>query len=118
MPGQYHISVDQVHREAEDLRALGIPAVLLFGLPSSKDAHGSGAYANDGIVQQAVRAFKAADPELVIITDVCLCEYTDHGHCGLIAAGGEVDNDSSLELLSRTAVSHARARGSGHRRAQ
>jgi porphobilinogen synthase len=108
MPGQYHISVDQVHREADDLRALGIPAVLLFGLPASKDARGSEAYADDGIVQQAVRAFKAADPEIVVITDVCPCEYTDHGHCGLIV-DGEVDNDSSLAVLSRTAVSHARA---------
>ncbi len=108
MPGQYHISIDQVHREAADLRALGIPAVLLFGLPAAKDSVGSEAYAEDGIVQQAVRAFKAADPEIVIITDVCLCEYTDHGHCGLIV-DGSVDNDSSLDVIARTAVSHARA---------
>ena len=108
MPGQYRISVDQIGREADDLRALGIPAVLLFGLPASKDAEGSEAYADDGIVQEAVRAFKRANPELVVITDVCLCEYTDHGHCGLIV-GGEIDNDSSLDVLARTAVSHARA---------
>jgi porphobilinogen synthase len=108
MPGQYQISIDQIHREAEDLRALGIPAVLLFGLPASKDAVGSEAYADDGIVQQAVRAFKAAAPDLVVITDVCLCEYTDHGHCGLIV-DGSVDNDSSLDVIARTAVSHARA---------
>ena len=89
MPGQYQISIDQIHREAEDLQALGIPAVLLFGLPAAKDAVGSEAYADDGIVQQAVRAFKAAAPDLVVITDVCLCEYTDHGHCGLIVDGEE-----------------------------
>ena len=108
MPGQYQISIDQIHREAEDLQALGIPAVLLFGLPAAKDAVGSEAYADDGIVQQAVRAFKAAAPDLVVITDVCLCEYTDHGHCGLIV-DGEVENDSSLDVIARTAVSHARA---------
>jgi porphobilinogen synthase len=90
------------------MRALGIQAVLLFGLPASKDAIGSEAYADDGIVQQAVRAFKAGDPDIVVITDVCLCEYTDHGHCGLIV-DGEVDNDSSLDVLARTALSHARA---------
>jgi|CXWL01.1.fsa_nt_gi porphobilinogen synthase len=108
MPGQYQISIDQIHREAEDLRALGIPAVLLFGLPASKDAVGSEAYADDGIVQRAVRAFKAAAPDLVVITDVCLCEYTDHGHCGLIV-DSEVENDSSLDVIARTAVSHAHA---------
>ena len=108
MPGQYHLSLDRLAAEAEELRALGVPAVLLFGLPASKDDIGSEAYAEDGIVQQAVRALKQADPELVVITDVCLCEYTSHGHCGVIV-DGEVDNDSSLELLARTAVSHARA---------
>jgi porphobilinogen synthase len=108
MPGQYRISVDQSAREADDLQALGIPAVLLFGLPASKDAAGSEAYADDGIVQQAVRAFKAAVPDLVVITDVCLCEYTDHGHCGVIEDGA-VDNDASIDLIARTAVSHARA---------
>ena len=108
MPGQYHLSIDRLAAEAEELRALGVPAVLLFGLPAAKDDIGSEAYADDGIVQQAVRALKQADPELVVITDVCLCEYTSHGHCGVIV-DGEVDNDSSLELLARTAVSHARA---------
>lgn len=108
MPGQYHLSIDRLAAEAEELRALGVPAVLLFGLPASKDDIGSEAYADDGIVQQAVRALKQADPELVVITDVCLCEYTAHGHCGVIV-DGEVDNDSSLELLAWTAVSHARA---------
>jgi porphobilinogen synthase len=108
MPGQYHLSLDRLAAEAEELRSLGVPAVLLFGLPASKDEAGSEAYAADGIVQQAVRVLKSTDPELVVITDVCLCEYTSHGHCGVIV-DGEVDNDSSLDLLSRTAVSHARA---------
>ena len=108
MPGQYHLSLDRLANEAEELRSLGVPAVLLFGLPAAKDDAGSEAYADDGIVQQAVRALKSADPELVVITDVCLCEYTAHGHCGIVVEG-EVDNDATLELLSRTAVSHARA---------
>ncbi|MDE3095201.1 MAG: porphobilinogen synthase [Chloroflexota bacterium] len=108
MPGQYRISLDQVGREADDLRTLGVPAVLLFGLPAVKDDEGSEAYADGGIVQDAVRAFKQAAPELVVITDVCLCEYTSHGHCGVIA-DGEVDNDRSIELIARTALSHARA---------
>jgi porphobilinogen synthase len=108
MPGQYHLSVDGLAREAEELRALGIPAVLLFGLPAAKDEEGSEAYADDGIVQEAVRALKQAAPDLVVITDVCLCEYTSHGHCGVVV-DGEVDNDRTLELLARTALSHARA---------
>ncbi len=108
MPGQFRVSLDQVGREAEDLRALGIPAVLLFGLPAMKDERGSEAYDDGGIVQDAVRTFKEADPELVVITDVCLCEYTSHGHCGVII-DGQVDNDHSLDLIARTALSHARA---------
>ena len=108
MPGQYHLSLDKLAAEAEELRSLGIPAVLLFGLPANKDEQGSEAYADEGIVQQAVRTLKAADPGLVVITDVCLCEYTSHGHCGVVV-DGEVDNDSSLELIARTAVSHSRA---------
>jgi porphobilinogen synthase len=108
MPGQYQVSLDQAGREAAELRSLGIPAVLLFGLPAMKDERGSEAYADGGIVQDAVRAFKSADPNLVVITDVCLCEYTSHGHCGLIV-DGEVDNDASVELIARTALSHARA---------
>jgi porphobilinogen synthase len=114
MPGQYHLSPDGLAREAEELRALGIPAVLLFGLPAAKDEEGSEAYADDGIVQEAVRALKQAAPELVVITDVCLCEYTSHGHCGVLSSpkggivvDGEVDNDRTLELLARTAFSHA-----------
>ncbi len=108
MPGQYRISLDQAGHEAADLRALGIPAVLLFGLPAMKDEQGSEAYDDGGIVQDAVRAFKQADPDLVVITDVCLCEYTSHGHCGVIIDGA-VDNDRSLDLIARTALSHARA---------
>ena len=108
MPGQYHLSLDRLAAEAQELRSLGVPAVLLFGLPVAKDDDASEAYADDGIVQAAVRVLKSADPELVVITDVCLCEYTSHGHCGVIV-DGEVDNDRSLELLARTALSHARA---------
>ncbi|MEX1253990.1 MAG: porphobilinogen synthase [Dehalococcoidia bacterium] len=108
MPGQYHLSLDQLGREVDDLRSLGVRAVLLFGLPADKDEAGSEAYADDGIVQDAVRALKSADADLVVITDVCLCEYTSHGHCGVIV-DGEVDNDASLDLLARTALAHARA---------
>ena len=108
MPGVYQMSVDQIVRECAEVASLGIPAVILFGLPEGKDAEGSGAYAEDGIVQRAVRAIKAEVKNLLVITDVCLCEYTSHGHCGRIA-GGDVDNDSTLVLLSRTALSHARA---------
>jgi porphobilinogen synthase len=109
MPGQFHLSVDQLAREAEELRSLGIPAVMLFGLPASKDEVGSGAYAPGGIAQQAVRALKDAATELVVITDVCLCEYTSHGHCGVVTPAGEVDNDATLPLLARAAVSHVEA---------
>jgi porphobilinogen synthase len=109
MPGQFHLSVDQLAREAEELRSLGIPAVMLFGLPESKDESGSGAYEPGGIAQQAVRALKHAAPELVVITDVCLCEYTSHGHCGVVTPAGEVDNDATLPLLARAAISHVEA---------
>jgi porphobilinogen synthase len=108
MPGQFQLSVDRLVAECREIAALGIPAVLLFGIPSAKDARGSEGYAANGIVQRAVRAIKKALPDLVVITDVCLCEYTDHGHCGLVARG-HVDNDATLELLARMAVSHARA---------
>ncbi|MDQ7029775.1 MAG: porphobilinogen synthase [Ardenticatenia bacterium] len=113
MPGQYQLSVDQLSGEAEAVARLGIPAVILFGIPRVKDTIGSENFAEDGIVQQAVRAIKAAVPELVVITDVCMCEYTDHGHCGIVRElpGGhfEVDNDATLEILGRVAVSHAEA---------
>src|SRR5436305_12926714 len=106
MPGNCHWSVDRLPVEIEEIAALDIPAVLLFGLPESKDAAGSGAYAEAGVVQAAVRAIKAAVPELLVITDVCLCEYTSHGHCGVVR-DGRVLNDPTRELLARTAVSHA-----------
>ena len=109
MPGQYRLSVDLLAGEAAELRALGVRAVLLFGIPGSKDPAGSEACDSDGIIQQAARALKAADPELAVIADVCLCEYTDHGHCGVLTATGEVDNDPSLELLARMSVSVAEA---------
>jgi porphobilinogen synthase len=108
MPGNYQLSVDRIVEECREVAGLGIPAVILFGLPESKDPEGSGAYAEDGIVQRAVRAIKKEVPSLLVICDVCLCEYTSHGHCGRIA-GGDVDNDSTLELLAQTAVAQARA---------
>jgi porphobilinogen synthase len=108
MPGQYHFSVDTLVEEALEAWDLGIPAVILFGLPDRKDAVGSRSYADDGVVQQAVSAIKSQVPEMLVITDVCLCEYTDHGHCGIIK-DGRVDNDATLEVLARQAVSHARA---------
>ncbi len=137
MPGQFQFSVDQLVQECRELAKLGIPGVLLFGLPSAKDERGSGAYAKDGVVQQAVRAIKAAVPTLLVITDVCLCAYTEHGHCGIVRtkrprAGGArtrakrgspgartppppqpfwIDNDATLELLAKTALSHAQAGG-------
>jgi len=108
MPGVDQTSVDELVRDAEEALRLGIPAVLLFGVPDHKDEVGSSGYAEDGVVQQAVRALKKELPELLVITDVCLCEYTSHGHCGVLA-GEEVDNDASLPLLARMAVSHAAA---------
>ena len=108
MPGVYRHSVDQVVLEAKRVADLGVPAVILFGIPNHKDARGSGADDADGIVQRASRAIVDSLPSLCVMTDVCLCEYTDHGHCGLLD-GEEVDNDASLERLARTAVSHARA---------
>jgi porphobilinogen synthase len=109
MPGQSRLSVDQLGTEARELAALGVRAVLLFGLPAAKDAVGSEACDPDGIIPRAVRALKSADPGLCVIADVCLCEYTDHGHCGVLTVTGEVDNDPSLELLARMAVTCARA---------
>jgi porphobilinogen synthase len=108
MPGCYHLSVDELAREAKEIAATGIPGILLFGLPASKDAVGSEAYADDGIVQQAARAVKDTVSDLLVITDVCLCEYTSHGHCGIVE-GGKVRNDPTLDLLARTALSHAEA---------
>jgi porphobilinogen synthase len=112
MPGVFQLSPDEVVREAAAAHARGVPAVLLFGIPDAKDALASGAYARRGIVQETVRQLKRAVPELLVITDVCLCEYMSHGHCGLVArgpGGGKVLNDPTLRLLARTAVSHAEA---------
>lgn len=108
MPGNYQFSVDQLTREVKEIATLGIPAVLLFGIPEHKDAHGSEAYAKDGIIQQAVQAIKDSVSDLLVITDTCLCEYTSHGHCGVVEKG-IVKNDPTLELLAKAAVSQAEA---------
>jgi porphobilinogen synthase len=110
LPGQFHFSVDNLAREAEEIAKLGIPAVILFGLPEKKDEVGSEAWHPEGVVQKAVRAIKKAVPELTVAVDACFCEYTTHGHCGVInKADGHLDNDASLENLSRAALSYARA---------
>ena len=108
LPGCYHFSVDELAGEAEEAASLGVPAVLLFGIPDTKDPLGSEAYDPEGIVQQALRGLKRSVPEVMVITDVCLCEYTDHGHCGVVVQG-EVENDRTLELLTRIALTHAQA---------
>jgi porphobilinogen synthase len=108
MPGVERFSINEVVAEASELRAVGVQAVILFGIPSAKDESGSGAYDDEGVVQMAVRALKEAHPDLTVITDVCLCEYTSHGHCGFVR-DGEVDNDITIELLAKTAISHAEA---------
>jgi porphobilinogen synthase len=108
IPGHYQLSVDNLVESARQAHALGIPAVTIFGIPDHKDALASGAYGRDGIVQRAVKALKDKLPELVVITDVCLCQYTDHGHCGVVN-GQVIDNDATLDLLARTALSHAQA---------
>jgi porphobilinogen synthase len=108
MPGVNQLSVDQGVEECREVAGLGIPAVILFGIPESKDAAGTGAYADDGIVQQAIRAIKQNVPDLMVITDVCLCEYTDHGHCGVIK-DDDVQNDPTLQLLVKTSLSHVHA---------
>ena len=109
MPGQFRLSTDMLAAEAAELSDLGVRAVLLFGVPGHKDAEGSGAWLADGITQRAVAALKQADPSLAVVADVCLCEYTDHGHCGPLNARGEVENDAAIELLARTSVSLAEA---------
>ena len=109
MPGVDRMAISHAVEEAGEAQALGIPAVLLFGVPAEKDEQGSGAYDDEGVVQLAVRAIKDAHPELVVMTDVCLCSYTSHGHCGVVREDGEIDNDLTLELLARAAISHARA---------
>jgi porphobilinogen synthase len=109
MPGVERLSVAAAVEEAREAAGLGISAVMLFGVPADKDEQGSGAWDEEGVVQLAIAAIKRAQPELLVITDVCLCEYTDHGHCGVLREDGAVDNDASVELLARTALSHARA---------
>jgi porphobilinogen synthase len=108
MPGVFQLSVDELVQEATEVRDLGIPSILLFGIPETKDDMGSGAYARDGIVQQALQELKEKVSDLLLVTDVCMCEYTDHGHCGVIKEG-DVDNDATLDLLARTSLSHAKA---------
>jgi porphobilinogen synthase len=108
MPGQFQLSVDYIAKEAQKARDLGIPAVLLFGIPAKKDEMATGAFAKDGIVQQAVKRIKNEVPDILVITDVCLCEYTSHGHCGMLEKDS-VQNDETLEVLAETALSHARA---------
>jgi porphobilinogen synthase len=108
MPGIERLSIAELVNEAAEVQAAGVGAVILFGIPSSKDEAGSGAYDPEGVVQMAVRALKEAHPDLVVVTDVCLCEYTSHGHCGIVR-DGEVDNDITIELLAKTSISHAEA---------
>lgn len=109
MPEVYHFSLDSLKEEIEEIRALGISSVLLFGIPNRKDHYGSEAFSREGIVQKAVRLIKEMAPDILVITDVCMCEYTSHGHCGIISEAGYVDNDQTLEYLSKIAVSHAEA---------
>ncbi|TMK71292.1 MAG: porphobilinogen synthase, partial [Actinobacteria bacterium] len=108
MPGVERLSITELVAEATELQTVGIEAVILFGIPSEKDEAGSGAYDPEGVVQLATRALKEAHPDLVVIADVCLCEYTSHGHCGIVREG-DVDNDLTVELLAKTAISHAAA---------
>ena len=108
MPGVFRVTVDQLKKEAKECLALGVNGVILFGLPDKKDAMGSGAHKKDGIIQTAIKELKKCGPDLLVITDVCLCEYTDHGHCGCLI-NKEVDNDATLEILAKTALSHAQA---------
>ena len=109
MPGIEQLSVDRLSEEAREVAALGIKAVLLFGIPATKDPHGLESFADDGVVQQAIGTLKDAHPDIVVVTDVCLCEYTDHGHCGLLDDAGGISNDETLDVLRRIAVSHAEA---------
>ncbi|HUJ17297.1 MAG TPA: porphobilinogen synthase [Nitrospirota bacterium] len=108
MPGNFQQSIENIVKDCDEVKALGIPAVILFGIPEHKDEEGTEAYSDEGIIQHAIKAIKNRHPELIVITDVCLCEYTSHGHCGVIK-NGVVQNDATLELLSKEALSHARA---------
>jgi porphobilinogen synthase len=109
MPGQFQLSCDHIVTTAKQAKEAGIPGIMLFGIPDKKDCLGTQAYAHDGIVQKAVAAVKEQVPDLTVITDVCLCEYTDHGHCGMVMDDGTIDNDSTLDLLAKTALSHVQA---------
>jgi len=109
MPGIYRYSVDRIMEEVDEIYELGIPAVILFGIPGKKDEQGSSALDDSGEVQQTIRKIKKKYPQMVVITDVCLCEYTSHGHCGILTKNGDVDNDATLEILAEEALSHARA---------
>src|SRR5574341_2132386 len=109
MPGTFQLSVENLVKEVKEVASLGIPAILLFGIPAKKDPVGSDATSDKGIIQTAVRAIKDAVPGMMVITDVCFCEYTDHGHCGILTKEGDVDNDATLEILAKSALSHARA---------
>ncbi len=109
MPGIHQFSLDRLGEEIEELKALNIPAVILFGIPEDKDAQGSSAYQADGVIQNSIKLIKDKCPDITVITDVCLCEYTDHGHCGIVEKDGYVNNDATLELLAREALSHAQA---------
>jgi len=109
MPGIFRLSIDQLIKEVREVKDLGIPGILIFGIPDKKDKMASGAYAEKGVVQEALRAIRAEVKDILLITDVCLCEYMEHGHCGIVNSKGEIENDSTLELLARTAVSHAEA---------
>jgi len=109
MPGVFQLSVENLVKEVKEVRSLGIPAILLFGIPAKKDPLGSDATSDKGIIQTAVRAIKDAVPGILVLTDVCFCEYTDHGHCGILTRDGDVDNDATLAILAESAVSHARA---------
>ncbi|MDO5713017.1 MAG: porphobilinogen synthase [Tissierellia bacterium] len=109
LPDVYNLSLDQLEDEIKEIKGLGIPAIILFGIPDKKDNHGSQAYAEDGIIQKGIRKIKEIDSELLIITDVCMCEYTDHGHCGILDDLGNVENDTTIEYLAKIALSHAKA---------
>ncbi len=110
MPGVFHFSLDRLDEEVDEVVELGIPSIILFGVPQEKDACGSSAYADEGIVQRAIRQVKQRYPDLYVMADTCLCQYTDHGHCGVVE-NGEIVNDESLQVLARTAVSSSSGRG-------
>ncbi|MBS4872420.1 MAG: porphobilinogen synthase [Peptoniphilus sp. oral taxon 375] len=109
LPGVYHFSLDQLDQEIKEIEDLGISGVILFGIPNHKDAHGSQAYAEDGIIQRGVRKIKSLHPNLLVVTDVCMCEYTDHGHCGILDEDGQVINDTTTKYIAKIALSHAQA---------